>query len=119
MSLEALVSKYIVSAEKVLKEMEGLIPKSNQPHPFYRGQGCKNCKQSGYRGRQGIFEFLILNERIKRLVSEKAPSQVIRQTAKETTGMLSLREDGLKKVLRGVTTAEEVDRVAFEMTLNI
>jgi type IV pilus assembly protein PilB len=99
------------------KQLGGLLPKSNLPPLLSRGQGCKNCKQSGYQGRQGIFEFLILNERIKRLVAEKASSQVIRETAKETTGMLSLREDGLKKVVKGITTLEEVDRVAFEMNM--
>ncbi len=109
----------IPADEEILKEMKGLLSESNQPPLFYQGQGCNNCKQSGYLGRKGLFEFLILNERIKKLISEKASSQVIRETAKQTTGMLSLREDGLKKVLKGFTTSEEVDRVAFEMTLNV
>ena len=105
--------------EEILKQMKGILPDSNQAPLFYQGQGCDNCKQSGYLGRKGIFEFLILNERIKKLISEKASPQVIRETAKQTTGMLSLREDGLKKVLKGFTTSEEIDRVAFEMTLNV
>jgi type IV pilus assembly protein PilB len=101
------------------KEWDGILPKSNQPLLLYKGKGCKNCKQSGYQGRQGIFELLVLDEKIKRLISEKAFPQVIRETAMETTGMVSLREDGLKKVLKGVTTLEEVDRVAFEMNLKV
>ncbi len=80
---------------------------------FYRGKGCKNCKQSGYRGRTGIFELLSINEKIKQLISEKASTQVIRDIAKKTLGMISLREDGLRKVLKGVTTLEEIDRVAY------
>ena len=104
---------------ETLSELDRILPKSNQPPLFYQGKGCKNCKQSGYRGRKGIFELLVLNERIKRLISEKASPQVIRETARETNGMVSLREDGLKKALKGVTTRDEVDRVAFEMTMKV
>jgi type IV pilus assembly protein PilB len=60
-----------------------------------------------------------VNEKIKQLISEKAPAPIIRQTAKETTKMISLREDGLNKVLKGMTTLEEVDRVAYKMDLGI
>jgi type IV pilus assembly protein PilB len=98
----------------VLKELSQVIPKPKEPPTVYKGKGCKNCKQSGYWGRTGIFELLIVNEKIKRLISEKAPAQVIRDTARETVGMISLREDGLKKVLKGITTLDEVDRVAYK-----
>jgi type IV pilus assembly protein PilB len=101
----------------VLKELSQVISKPKEPPTMYKGKGCKNCKQSGYWGRTGIFELLIVNEKIKRLISEKAPAQVIRDTAKETVGMISLREDGLRKVLKGITTLDEVDRVAYKMTL--
>jgi type IV pilus assembly protein PilB len=100
---------------ETLKELGENIPKSKEPSSFYRGKGCKQCKQSGYLGRTGIYELLVLNEKIKRLISEKASSQEIRQVARETTGLKSLREDGLTKVLKGVTTRDEVDRVAYEM----
>ena len=89
------------------------VPKSKGPLTLYRGQGCKNCKQSGYRGRTGIFEFLLVNEEIKKLISEKASVQVIREAAKKTAGMVPLREDGVEKVLKGITTLKEVDRVAY------
>ena len=102
---------------EVLKELSQVISKPKEPPTVYKGKGCKNCKQSGYWGRTGIFELLIVNEKIKRLISEKAPAQVIRDTARETVGMISLREDGLKKVLKGITTLDEVDRVAYKMTL--
>jgi type IV pilus assembly protein PilB len=98
---------------ETLKELGENISKSKEPPAFYRGKGCKQCKQSGYLGRTGIYEILVLNEKIKRLVSEKAPAQVIREVARETTGLKSLREDGLTKVLKGMTTKEEVDRVAY------
>jgi type IV pilus assembly protein PilB len=83
------------------------------PLTLYRGKGCKNCKQSGYWGRTGIYELLLVNEEIKKLISEKASTQVIREVAKKTAGMVSLRGDGLRKALRGITTMEEVDRVAY------
>jgi type II secretory ATPase GspE/PulE/Tfp pilus assembly ATPase PilB-like protein len=95
--------------EEVLKEMADHLPKLKGSINFFRGKGCKQCKQSGYLGRKGIFELLMVNENVKRLISEKASAFKIRETA----GLLSLREDGLLKVLKGITTREEVDRVAY------
>jgi len=97
----------------VLSELGDEVSKSEGPLIIYRGKGCKNCKQSGYRGRTGIFELLSINEKIKQLISEKASTQLIREAAKKTVGMVSLREDGLGKVLKGITTLEEVDRVIY------
>ncbi|MGA2466178.1 MAG: ATPase, T2SS/T4P/T4SS family [Thermodesulfobacteriota bacterium] len=97
----------------VLSELGDEVLQSKEPLTLYRGKGCKNCKQSGYRGRTGIFELLSVNEKIKQLISEKASTQVIREAAKKTVGMASLREDGLRKVLKGFTTLEEVDRVTY------
>jgi type IV pilus assembly protein PilB len=84
-----------------------------EPLTLYLGKGCKNCKQSGYRGRTGIYELVLVNEEIKKLISERAAVQVIREVAKKTAGMVSLRGDGLRKVLKGITTFEEVNRVAY------
>jgi len=89
------------------------VSKSKGPLTLYRGKGCKNCKQSGFRGRTGIFELLLVNDEIKKLISERASVQVIREVAKKTAGMVPLREDGLEKVLKGITTLKEVDRVAY------
>jgi type II secretory ATPase GspE/PulE/Tfp pilus assembly ATPase PilB-like protein len=89
------------------------VTKLKGPLTLYRGKGCKNCKQSGFRGRSGIYELLLVNEEIKKLISERASTQVIREVAKKTGGMVPLRGDGLRKVLRGITTIEEVDRVAY------
>ena len=87
--------------------------KLKEPLTLYRGKGCKNCKQSGFRGRSGIYELLLVNEEIKKLISERASTQVIREVAKKMGGMVPLRGDGLRKVLKGITTIEEVDRVAY------
>jgi type IV pilus assembly protein PilB len=89
------------------------VSKLRKPLTLYQGKGCKNCKQSGYRGRTGVFELLPVNERIKQLISERASTQVIREVAKKTVGMISLRDSGLRKVLKGITTLEEVDRVTY------
>ncbi len=97
----------------LLSELGEETSKSKEPLTLHRGKGCKNCKQSGYWGRTGIFELLFVNERIKQLIAEKASTQVIREAAKKTIGMVSLREDGLRKVLKGITTLEEVDRVTY------
>ncbi len=99
---------------KNLSNLGDEAKKFKTPITLYRGKGCKNCKQSGYLGRTGIFELLVINERIKQLISEKASTQEIRETAKKSYGMVSLREDGLKKVLEGITTLDEVNRVAYQ-----
>jgi type IV pilus assembly protein PilB len=96
-----------------LSELSDEALKAKEPLTLYRGKGCINCKQSGYRGRTGLFEFLFINDKIKQLISEKASTQLIRETANKTVGMVSLREDGLRKVLKGITTLEEVDRVTY------
>jgi type IV pilus assembly protein PilB len=93
--------------------------KSKKPVTLYRGKGCKNCKQSGYLGRIGIFELLFVNEKMKQLISEKASTPIIRQAAQDGTRMISLREDGLYKVSKGMTTLEEVDRVAYKEALDV
>jgi len=98
---------------KIMSDLGEDVLKLKGPLTLYRGKGCKNCKHSGYWGRSGIFELLLINEEIKKLISEKASTQVIRDVAKKTAGMVSLRVDGLRKVLKGITTLDEVDRVAY------
>ena len=74
---------------------------------FYYGRGCSNCNDTGYRGRKGIFELLVISEAIRNLINEKAPAVVVRQKAVEL-GMITLREDGLRGIFDGATTIEEV-----------
>jgi type IV pilus assembly protein PilB len=74
---------------------------------FYYGRGCSNCNDTGYRGRKGIFELLIINDTIRALINERAPTVVLRQKAIEL-GMVTLREDGLRSIFEGDTTIEEV-----------
>jgi type IV pilus assembly protein PilB len=102
---------------ELLREVGDLVNSLKESPAFFRGKGCPFCKGSGYRGRIGIFELLLVNDRIRRLISEKASMEKIREVARETAGLRSFREDGLLKVLRGITTREEVDRVAYELSL--
>ncbi len=74
---------------------------------FYYGRGCSNCNDTGYKGRKGIFELLVVNDSIRMLINERAPTVVLRQKAVEL-GMVTLREDGLRSIFEGDTTIEEV-----------
>jgi len=83
---------------------------------FYRGKGCKECKQIGYQGRCGLYELLVLDDSIRAMILEGRTSTEIKKAARETAGMFTLREDGLLKVLRGDTTLDEIMRVTMEDT---
>mgnify|MGYP000598187031 FL=1 len=74
---------------------------------FYTGRGCDVCDQSGYKGRRGLFELLDMSDPIRELVTDRAPTVVIKQKAIEL-GMNTLREDGLRNIYEGNTTIEEV-----------
>jgi type IV pilus assembly protein PilB len=74
---------------------------------FYYGRGCSACHDTGYKGRKGIFELLVISDAVRALINERAPTVVIRQKAVEL-GMIPLREDGLRSIFDGDTTIEEV-----------
>ncbi len=74
---------------------------------IFKGRGCADCGKTGYRGRLGIYEIFRIDESIRELIYEKNPSNVIRSHAREL-GMRTLREDGVRKILAGITTPEEV-----------
>ena len=74
---------------------------------FHYGRGCQACNDTGYKGRKGIFELLIVSEAIRTLINERAPTVVLRQKAIEL-GMVTLREDGLRTIFEGDTTIEEI-----------
>ena len=77
---------------------------------LYKGRGCLQCKKSGYKGRTGIFEILIVTDEIKHMIDRKAPADQILAEGRRL-GMKTLRDDGLRKLQQGLTTAEEVLRV--------
>ncbi|MGH7182732.1 MAG: type II secretion system ATPase GspE [Nitrospiraceae bacterium] len=86
-----------------------IVPPKVRP-TFYRGVGCPACSQTGYRGRTGIFELLVLDDEIRRLIGNKADSSSIRQAA-VAKGMVTLKDEGAEKVFHGVTTTEELMRI--------
>ena len=77
---------------------------------FYRGKGCKHCWQTGYKGRTALFELLVANDPIRDLILQRASSRMIRDAAGKTQGMKTLWKDGVDKILKGITTIDEVTR---------
>lgn len=78
--------------------------------PLYRAKGCEECMHTGYRGRMAVYEIMPMSEGLKKLVVEKADANVLREQA-QAEGMYFLRDDGIRKVLEGMTTLAEVVRV--------
>jgi general secretion pathway protein E/type IV pilus assembly protein PilB len=76
---------------------------------FKKGRGCSECNKTGYRGRFGIFEIFVIDDEVRKLIYDKVSATVLRNRAREI-GMRTLREDGTRKVLAGLTTPEEVIR---------
>jgi type II secretory ATPase GspE/PulE/Tfp pilus assembly ATPase PilB-like protein len=72
-----------------------------------RPVGCDNCRNLGYKGRMGIFEMFIIDDEVRFMINDRASTLQLRRRAREL-GMRTLREDGVRKVLSGLTTAEEV-----------
>ncbi len=77
--------------------------------PFYFGKGCKTCNGTGYKGRKGVFEYLRMSNPLRELVNNRAPTLLIREKAREL-GMRTMREDGIRSILDGYTTVDEVLR---------
>lgn len=79
-------------------------------YPLKKGKGCAECSYTGYHGRIAVYELLVVNEDVKEAILEHKPAHVIRQISCDTTGLVSMREDAIAKVIRGYTTFEEVLR---------
>ncbi|MDF2378363.1 MAG: GspE/PulE family protein [Verrucomicrobiales bacterium] len=90
----------------VLRQL-GLTDADTGGNEFYTGQGCDTCNDTGYRGRQGLFELLDMTDPIREMVAQRAATVVLKQKAQEL-GMKTLREDGLRNIFQGITTIEEV-----------
>ena len=78
--------------------------------PFYRGNGCEECRGTGYRGRIGIFELLPINPELRELILQKRSSSEIKTSARKS--MITMHEDALQKAAEGTTTLEEILRVS-------
>ncbi|MFH1187482.1 MAG: GspE/PulE family protein [bacterium] len=100
--LETLVKEGTIAKSELLKDML-----------FYRGKGCKKCAKSGYKGRIGIYEVLEITDEIKEMINSKATAKDIEKFAMDN-GMIKMFEDGVIKAKSGITSLEEVLRVAKE-----
>ena len=99
-----------------MKQFQSVLGNLWKPGPtvkFYKGAGDPDCGNSGYYGRVGIFEVLPVTEKIGHIILEKGSTSEIEKTAREE-GMITLKQDGFMKVTDGITTLEEVLRVAQE-----
>jgi general secretion pathway protein E len=125
-SLEAVVAQRLVRLicpdcrEKfTLPDRQALMREFGKepPEVLYRGQGCRRCQGSGYRGRTGIFEMMAVNESLRAMILERASANVLRRIATRQ-GMNSLREDGWRLIREGKTTVEEVLRATKDERMN-
>jgi len=99
---------YIPDEESL--ENIGITPEMSSGKKIYRGKGCQDCLNTGYKGRTGIFELMILDDPIKSLILKTSDSNAIKKKA-VNQGMVTLRQDGALKVLDGITTVEEILRI--------
>ena len=78
------------------------------------GRGCFNCLNTGYKGRSGVYEVLVINETIQDLILQRKPAHEIRKAAIESGNFTTLRENAVEKVLQGITTLEEAASVVMD-----
>ncbi|HVT00996.1 MAG TPA: type II secretion system protein GspE, partial [Patescibacteria group bacterium] len=90
-----------------------LLTKTDEEIVLYKGEGCDYCGHSGYLGRIGIFEVLPITPNIAKLILQKSDSQGLEKEAK-TEGMITMKQDGYLKVLEGISSIDEILRVAQE-----
>jgi type IV pilus assembly protein PilB len=102
--------EYVPQRELLLRV--GFDPKMNPDAKFYRGAGCDVCRQTGYKGRVGLYELMRVNEEVSEMIVRRAPLSELKEAAR-ANGMVTLQEDGLRKAKDGHTTIEEVMRVVF------
>ncbi len=101
---------------EITKELANIGPKDLDPDllkniKLYRGKGCEKCNDLGYKGRLAVFEILQMDREIGQLVLKNAPDNLLEEQAKKG-GMITLRQDGFIKSLQGITTLEEIYRIA-------
>jgi len=101
-----------VRVSRAVLEESGLDPALEGTHAFYEGKGCIECGGTGYKGRQAICELLDLSDRIREMILGRRPTSEIKKAAREE-GMRFLRECAVDRVMKGVTTLREINKVTF------
>jgi type IV pilus assembly protein PilB len=110
---QRLVRKICVKCRTPFEPTESQLSQLNlSPHDigdkvFYYGRGCPVCNDTGYKGRKGIYELLVITDPIRNMINERAPTVVLRQKAIEL-GMVTIRDDGLRNIYDGESTVEEI-----------
>ena len=105
--------------DKVKRELENVSPEEaakygidlNKEIKFYKGKGCKECNNSGFKGRVAIYEVLEVDDEFQKMISEKGKDETALKEAAKIQGMLTMKQDGLLKVLKGITALSEIERV--------
>jgi len=100
------------------KEVLDLGMDPGEVKELYKGEGCAKCLNTGYKGRMGIYELMLIDDDIRALILENADAASIKNRAREK-GLVSLRDDGADKVLKGITSVAEVARVTQEDSLSL
>jgi type II secretory ATPase GspE/PulE/Tfp pilus assembly ATPase PilB-like protein len=93
-----------------------IIPESEVPKikKFFKGRGCRECKYTGFKGRVGVYEFLVLNQELKRLIARGCTEEELWNAA-HSAGMVTLFEDGWSKIEEGITTVDEIiSKIPYE-----
>jgi type IV pilus assembly protein PilB len=101
-----------IRVSRAMLEESGLDPSLEHTHTFYEGLGCIECAGTGYKGRTAICELLDLTDTIREMILEKRPTSEIKKVAREE-GMRFLRESAVERVMDGVTTLREINKVTF------
>ena len=121
-ALRAVISQRLVrricpkckkSYEATDEEVRRLGLSTEHKHIFYRGEGCADCFNTGYRGRIGVFEIMEVNEEIRNLIAENGTTEELEEAAKRS-GMRTLRQNGIRYVLDGTTSIEEMLKASYE-----
>ena len=99
-------------ADEATLQLMGMAGEGSAESQLWKGRGCNACNLTGYSGRKGIFEIFLVSDEIQRMIFEKVPASELRIRAREM-GMRTLREDGMRKAMTGMTTVEEVLRVTM------
>jgi len=98
----------IVPDAEILADLE-LTSDEIADKKFYRGKGCERCNRTGYKGRKGLFELLVMNDELRDMVMRNASTEDLREAARRA-GMVTLRDSGMESIFNGETTADEVIR---------
>ena len=99
-----------LSEQLFVSKLPENVTKANEAITVFKGKGCRFCHQTGYLGRVGIYEVLTVSKTIHDLVSQRADSDVIHEQAIKE-GMITMFDDGVQKIIQGLTTIEEILRV--------